>query len=88
MKYKREEIYEKGGAEIHYPSLKIYKERDEKIETITPEVGKKISFIAYFVDCIRKDKEPEANGEQGLKVMRVLNGIYESAKKEKEIYLV
>lgn len=79
---------EEGGAEIRYPSLKIYKEKKGKIETIVPETGKKISFIDYFVDCIRKDKEPEANGEQGLKVMKVLDGIYQSAKEKREIYLV
>lgn len=75
-----------GGAEIRYnSSLKIYKEKEGKIETITPETGKRISFIAHFVDCIRKDKEPEANGEQGLQVMKVLDGIYESARIGKEV---
>ncbi len=81
-------ISSEGEAEIHYDSsLKIYKEKEGKVKAITPKIGKRISFIAHFVECIRKDKEPEANGEQGLKVMKVLDGIYESAKEKREIYL-
>ena len=38
-----------------------------------------------WIDCIRKGKKPEAPGEDGLAVQKMLNGIYRSAERGKEI---
>lgn len=79
---------EKGGADL-YP-LRIYKEKNGKMITATPRVIKKRSFhlIAQeFISSIEERREPEANGEQGLKVMKIIGAIYASARGKKEIYL-
>jgi len=79
----------KGGA-ITDP-LKIYKEVGNTSVEITPEV-KKEDFtsviegeIAHFIECVKEEKEPGSSGEKGLKVMRILDGIYESARSGREV---
>lgn len=36
--------------------------------------------IAYFSDCVLQNKEPEPSGEEGLIDIRIIRGIYESAR--------
>lgn len=43
--------------------------------------------IEHFVDCILNDKEPDASGEQGLALMRLIDAIYLSAKEGREVTL-
>jgi predicted dehydrogenase len=43
--------------------------------------------MEHFVDCVLDDKEPMATGEQGLECMKILDAIYQSAEKGKEIIL-
>ena len=38
-----------------------------------------------FVNSILEEREPLATGEQGLKVMKILEGIYKSAEKGREV---
>jgi predicted dehydrogenase len=43
--------------------------------------------LLYFAECIRKGKPNMADAQEGLDVMRMLSGIYESAEVGKEILL-
>jgi len=71
--------------------LKIYRDVGDTTVEIIPEV-KKEDFtstmegeIAHFIKCVREEKEPSSSGEKGLRVMRLLDGIYESARIGKEV---
>lgn len=39
----------------------------------------------HFVDCIRNDKQPISSGHDGIRLMKILDGIYESARLGEEI---
>jgi len=43
--------------------------------------------IAHFIDCITTGKEPIPKGEHGVRVMRLIDAIYQSASEGKEILL-
>jgi len=43
--------------------------------------------IAYFSDCIVKNKKPEPSGKEGLAEVRIVEAIYESAKTGKVVRL-
>ena len=79
----------KGGAMTN--PLKIYQNAGDTTVEITPEIEKgnftsKIHReIAHFIRCVREKKEPSSSGEKGLRVMRVLDAIYESARTGKEV---
>ena len=79
----------KGGAMTN--PLKIYQNAGDIPVEITPEIEKgnftsKIQKeIAHFIRCVREKKEPSSSGEKGLRVMRVLDAIYESARTGKEV---
>lgn len=85
---------EKGGAEIE-PELFIVSEKHDTILNITPQVDK-LSFdfvkafqneIDYFVDCCTDgNKELISPVEDGLELMKILCGVYESASQGREIF--
>jgi glucose-fructose oxidoreductase len=35
--------------------------------------------LLYFSDCVRQDRDPEPSGEEGLRDVRIVNAIYQSA---------
>jgi predicted dehydrogenase len=43
--------------------------------------------ILYFSDCIRKDQTPEPSGEEGAWDVRIINALYESARRGEPISL-
>ena len=47
--------------------------------------GSTPSSYHEFVDSILENREPLATGEQGLKVMKILEGIYRSAESGREV---
>ncbi|MDI6784080.1 MAG: Gfo/Idh/MocA family oxidoreductase, partial [bacterium] len=76
----------KGGAQLD--PLIIYKDELGTQVDLKPAYAKVDTFAAetaHFVDCILKNKEPMATGEQGLEVMQILDAIYLSAKTGKQI---
>ncbi|WP_075980386.1 Gfo/Idh/MocA family protein [Bacillus massilinigeriensis] len=84
---------EKGGAEIE-PELFIVSEKHDTILNITPQVDN-LSFdfvkgfqneIDYFVGCCLDEKKILSPVEDGVEMMKILCGIYESAENGKEIY--
>ena len=70
----RLEVFE-AAAEAGVPALLV-----EKPLAIAGE-----DFVAKFVDSILEKRPPLATGEEGLKVMKILEGIYRSAASGREV---
>jgi predicted dehydrogenase len=60
---------------------------DETSNKTYPKRDQFAAEITYFSDCIRKNKEPEPSGIEGLADVRVVRAIYESARTGKKIEL-
>ena len=59
-------------------------------KTTRKKIGKRDQFAAellYFSDCIRKNRDPEPSGEQGLQDVRIVRALYESADTGKVIQI-
>ena len=51
-------------------------------------IGKRDQFAAellYFSDCIRKNRKPEPSGEEGLRDVRIIQALYQSAETGKAV---
>jgi predicted dehydrogenase len=83
---------DKGGCEIE-PELAIITEKYDTILNVTPQVnslGLNVNEafqnqINHFVDCCLTGKTPISPVEDGVEIMKMLCGIYESAELGKEI---
>ncbi|MDC3423133.1 hypothetical protein NC797_01250 [Aquibacillus sp. 3ASR75-11] len=68
--------------------LTIYKEENGVLTEVFPKYVDGDTFkeeIDHFVDCVRTKQQPVIDGEQGYEMLKMLLGIYESSKKQKEI---
>ncbi|UHA76109.1 Gfo/Idh/MocA family protein [Paenibacillus sp. 481] len=83
---------DKGGAEVE-PELTIISERHNTIMNIAPQIDH-LSFdfergfqneINHFIDCCLGRTETICPVEDGVEMMKMLCGIYESSKKGTEI---
>lgn len=80
-----------GGAEIIGDRLTIYTEMHGQQVDITPSYAPRAwgdciaAEIAHLVTCIQEDRTPMSTGEQGVEMMKILEGIYKSAEQEKTI---
>jgi predicted dehydrogenase len=77
---------DKGGAALS--PLSIFTEEDGLLSKHQPVFEKNEPFkdeVGHFIDCIRSGKTPLIDGEDGYEVLKLLMGIYESSKVEKEI---
>ena len=83
---------DKGGAEIE-PELQIVSEKHNTILNVTPQVDH-LSFnftqafqaeIDHFIECIIENKETISPVQDGVEMMKILCGIYESSATGKEI---
>lgn len=83
---------EKGGAEVE-PELAMVTEKNNTIMNVTPQVDSlrfdfEKSFsneINHFVACCLEGEKNIAPVEDGVEVMKMLQAIYESAEKGKEV---
>ncbi|MCF6409483.1 Gfo/Idh/MocA family protein [Pseudalkalibacillus salsuginis] len=83
---------EKGGAEIE-PSLEIVSEKFNTILNVTPQVDSLTfnfnqafeSEVSHFVECVLENKVPISPVEDGVEIMKILCGIYESSEKGIEV---
>ncbi|MDR4886720.1 Gfo/Idh/MocA family oxidoreductase [Fredinandcohnia sp. QZ13] len=84
---------DKGGAEIE-PELLIVSEKHDTIVNLNPQIDN-LSFdfvkafqseIDYFIECCRTGNETISPVEDGVEMMKILCGIYESSKKGTEIH--
>ncbi|WP_257351051.1 Gfo/Idh/MocA family protein [Pseudalkalibacillus decolorationis] len=84
----------KGGLEVE-PELKIITEQHDTMlnilpQTDSPTLDVKQAFAAeidHFIQCCQTGQTPISSLEDGVQMMRMLNGIYESAEKHQEITL-
>ncbi len=80
---------EQRNAEEGYGfTLKIFKEKYGGTVALEPEDYPKEFVInpqEHFIDCILNDEEPMPSGEQGLRISKILDAIYESAQKGEEV---
>lgn len=83
---------EKGGAEIE-PELLIVSEKYDTILNSTPQIDR-LTFdfekgfqaeIDHFVECCLTGEETLSPVEDGVEIMKILCGIYESSQKGMEI---
>ncbi|HXG88534.1 MAG TPA: Gfo/Idh/MocA family oxidoreductase [Vicinamibacterales bacterium] len=52
------------------------------------KIGKRDQFapeLLYFSDCIRHDRQPEPSGEEGMQDVRIVEALYQSARKGKAV---
>lgn len=79
---------EQGGADI-FP-LKIFQEKHDTLIDITPVYLASVDVyereIAHFVTCCIENKQPISTPEQGVIIQKIIDGIYESAEKNKAVY--
>ena len=53
-------------------------------------IGKRDQFapqLLYFSDCIRRNRDPEPSGEEGMQDVRIVEALYESARTGKAVKL-
>jgi predicted dehydrogenase len=87
------ECYGTKGGFVYEPELKIYTEMDDYLIDIKPWYGwdsDEAEFnreIAHFVDCFDDPSKCISPGKDGVEIMRILRGIYESAEQGREIIL-
>ena len=58
--------------------------------TTRKKVGKRDQFapqLVYFSDCILNDRTPEPSGEEGLQDVRIVEALYQSAKRGRPVKL-
>lgn len=81
-----------GSASIN--PLKIYKFKNNELKEITPKRVSKVlnsykdSFeyqLKHFVGSVKGYHKPVSTGEEALKVMKITDAIYKSAKSGKEV---
>jgi len=85
---------EKGGCEID-PAVVIVSEKYDTILNIAPQIDHDAfqfeaafrSEINHFVDCVRHGVESISPVEDGVEMMKMICGIYESAAKGVEVKL-
>lgn len=78
----------KAGAQLN--PLTIYTEENGKEINKTPKCPSVNSFneeTAHFVSCILDGSEPISSARQGVTLMQMLDGIYESSEKKGEVHL-
>jgi len=84
---------DKGGAEIE-PQLQIVTEKNNTILNCTPQIDS-LSFdfkkgfqneIDHFVSCVKGDSETISPVQDGVEIMKILVGIYESSEKGTEMH--
>jgi predicted dehydrogenase len=84
---------DKGGANLS-PELEMYTEINGYLTDIKLNAPTALSFsglfdaeINHFVDCVKNGTPCRAPAEDGLEIMRILDGVYESARLGREVVL-
>ena len=78
-------------AGMHWPDGKIYTEKSGVLQdidaklSVLADVTPHHEEIRTFVECVRDDKEVPVKPEESLEVIKMLEGIYRSAKSGKEV---
>jgi len=78
-------------AGIHWPNGKIATEKNKVLQDIEIKITGSDQNpphheeIRVFLECVKEDKEVPVKPEESLEVIKILEGIYKSAEKGKEI---
>jgi predicted dehydrogenase len=71
-----------------YSGLRLWIERGNTIEQRDlPEVDHFAAEMDHMSDCVMQNKEPLTPGEEGLRDMTIIAGIYEAARSRKTVKL-
>ena len=88
------EMYGSKGGAVLEPKLEIFTEQNDIALTMMPQYEQDTAFdgnfereICHFVDCVQNGKETLNPVEDGVEMMRIIDGIYESARQGQEIKL-
>ncbi len=78
-------IADKGWFELepsmNYTGLRMRVHRDNETNEITlPQVDHFAAEMEHMADCVTNNKDPQTPGEEGLKDIKYMMAIYESAK--------
>lgn len=84
---------DKGGAEVE-PNLVIMSEKHDTILNMEPQIDPvsadyAVPFqneINHFIECCQTGEKPHSPIEDGVELMKILCGIYESSEKKSEIH--
>ncbi|MFC4386652.1 Gfo/Idh/MocA family protein [Gracilibacillus marinus] len=84
---------DKGGAEIE-PALEIYTEKNNIMLSSTPQIDHTTfdfesgfqNEVDHFIACAKGKEETIAPVEDGVEMMKILTGVYESSKQQAEIH--
>jgi len=88
------EVYgSRGGANLH--PLRIHRELHGQLVNVTPAIDKQKNYykesyqreINHFVECVQKKREPLTTGAEALRVLKILDAMYESASCGREVGL-
>jgi predicted dehydrogenase len=80
----------KGGAAFRDDKLKIFSEIQDTCVDITPRTDypkKVLNEFTHFTDCIKNGSEPIAPPEEAVKLMKIIDGTYKSARTKNEVTL-
>lgn len=84
-------FYELRGTKAGYASRKIFTEEDGVLIDHTPQFGSEMQHheanIRHFADVILNGTEPMFVPQQGVNIIKILEGIYKSAETGREILL-
>jgi predicted dehydrogenase len=83
----------KGGAKLS-PELEIYTEVNDYLVNLNFDTETSLAFnglfeneINHFVDCVKDGIPCKAPAEDGVEIMKILDGIYKSAQIGQEVIL-
>lgn len=75
---------------VEHDTVRLFTDRAGQAVSVTPALragGGHELAVRHFVDAIRRGLEPDSPGEQGVTLMRVIDGLYESARTGREVDL-
>jgi predicted dehydrogenase len=84
----------KAGVNISRtePKIEFFTEQNNYLINVAPTINTQLSFqelfqkeTAHFVDCVANGTKCISPAEDGIELMRIIDGVYESAKTGREV---
>ncbi len=70
-----------------YRGLKMFAQPNEPPLPDIPATDQFANDLDHMADCVMNDREPYTPGEEGLQDQRIIEAIFESAKKQRVVKL-
>jgi len=80
----------KGGLSLVDDKLELYAQYGGSMFTLTPDeatVPLDTDECGYFVSCLQTGKKVSTPATEGLKMMKIIDGLYESAETHREVLI-